>query len=84
MHNSRRKTTLGRNVRTGIGDYAENIFNSEIYKTKITVIGSDTIVPDNTNIGCNVVIDNKISAQDIPSSNIPSGYALLKGGDGNV
>jgi glucose-1-phosphate adenylyltransferase len=78
------KTTLGRNVRTGIGDYAENIFNSEIYKTKITVIGSDTIVPDNTNIGCNVVIDNKISAQDIPSSNIPSGYALLKGGDGNV
>ena len=36
------KTTLGRNVRTGIGDYAENIFNSEIYKTKITVIGPIT------------------------------------------
>lgn len=78
------KTTIGSNVRTGIGEYADNIFNSKIYQSKITVIGSSTVVPDNTTIGCNVVIDNHILPGDFPSADIPSGFALLKGSDGNV
>jgi len=78
------KTVIGAGVRTGIGEYAENIFNSKIYKSRITVIGSNTVVPDNITIGCNVVIDNQILPGDFPFTDIPSGYALLKGDGSNV
>ncbi|AGC69026.1 glucose-1-phosphate adenylyltransferase GlgC [Thermoclostridium stercorarium subsp. stercorarium DSM 8532] len=78
------KTVIGTGVKTGIGEYAENIFNSKIYNSKITVIGSDAVIPDNVTIGCNVVIDNQIMPGDFPFTYIPSGYALLKGDGGHV
>lgn len=78
------KTTIGSGVKTGIGEYADNIFNCKIYQSKLTVIGSNTIVPDNITIGCNVVIDNQILPGDFPCTDIPSGYVLLKGSASNV
>lgn len=78
------KTVIGSGVRTGVGEYAENIFNNKIYQSRITVIGSNTIVPDNVTIGLNAVIDNHILPGDFPFLDIPSGYAILKGSDGNA
>jgi glucose-1-phosphate adenylyltransferase len=73
------KTTIGTNVVTGNGEYAESSYNSKVYQTKITVIGSCSNIPDDTVIGCNVAIDNHISAEDFTSSYIPSGSFVMKG-----
>ena len=42
------KTTIGTNVVTGNGEYAESSYNSKVYQTKITVIGSCSNIPDDT------------------------------------
>ena len=73
------KTTIGSNVATGTGEYAESRYNSKVYQTEITVIGSCSYIPDNTVIGCNVAIDNHVTADDFTSSEIPSGSFIMKG-----
>ena len=73
------KTTIGSNVATGVGEYAESRYNSKVYQTEITVIGSCSYIPDNTVIGCNVAIDNHVTADDFTSSEIPSGSFIMKG-----
>lgn len=74
-------SVIGNEVRCGVGEFAENCFNPRIYNTNITVIGSNTVIPNGTVIGRNVVIDNNITPQDFTSSVIPSGGYLMKGGD---
>jgi len=78
------KTVIGRNVITGSGEYRENTFNPKVYQSKITAIGSCSIVPDNAVIGCNVVLDNHLLPQDFKSLDIPSGSAVIKEGEANA
>jgi glucose-1-phosphate adenylyltransferase len=78
------KTIIGSNVKCGVGEFKENIFNPKVYQSKITVIGSNTFVPDNAVIGVNVVLDNHLSSDDYTSLDIPSGSAVIKkGGETN-
>lgn len=77
------KTTIGANVQTGVGEYRESSYNPKVYCSNITVIGSNTYVPDNTVIGCNVVLDNHLLAQDFSTEELPSGSAIIKGGEVN-
>ncbi len=74
------RTVLGSNVKAGHGEFAENTFNPKVYQSRITVIGSNSIIPDNTVIGCNVVLDNHLTSQDFSCIEIPSGSAVMKGG----
>ena len=74
------RTTIGSGVKTGTGEYAENTFNSKVYQTNITVIGSSAVVPDNITIGKNVVLDNCLMPEDFKFTDIPSGSAIIKEG----
>jgi glucose-1-phosphate adenylyltransferase len=77
------RTAIGSNVQTGAGEYRESSYNPKVYQSKITVIGSNTYVPDNAFIGCNVVLDNHLLAPDYKTLDIPSGSAVIKGGEVN-
>lgn len=48
---------IGKNCRIGLGDYNVSKFEPEIYSSGITVIGEDIVIPDNTVIERNVVVD---------------------------
>ncbi|NLN66467.1 MAG: glucose-1-phosphate adenylyltransferase [Clostridiaceae bacterium] len=77
------KTAVGANVQSGFGEYAENTYNPKVYQSGITVIGSNSYVPDNARIGCNVVLDNYLMPEDFKGLDIPSGSAVIKGGEIN-
>lgn len=74
-------SVIGNNVRCGVGEFAENRYNPKIYNTNITVVGSNTVIPNGTVLGRNVVIDNYIIPQDFTTNEIPSGGYLMKGGN---
>ncbi|HOP72705.1 MAG TPA: glucose-1-phosphate adenylyltransferase [Thermoclostridium caenicola] len=74
-------SVIGNHVRCGVGEFAENLYNPKVYNTNITVIGSNTVIPNGTTIGRNVVIDNFVIPQDFTTSEIPSGGYLMKGGN---
>jgi glucose-1-phosphate adenylyltransferase len=74
-------SVVGNSVRIGVGEFAENRYNPKVYNTNITVVGYNTVIPNGTILGRNVVIDNHIIPQDFTSSVIPSGGYLIKGGD---
>ena len=57
-------TVIGDNVKMGLWDNIPNEQKSKIYNTGITVIGSDTVVPDNIEIGKNCVVYGKTTAED--------------------
>jgi len=74
-------TIIGQNVKVGFGSFAENTYNSKVYTSDITVIGSDSCIPDNVSLGKNVVIDNYVTGEDFTNIDIPSGNSIIKGGD---
>lgn len=47
---------IGNSVKIGVGEFAENKLNSEVYNSEISVIGMDSIIEDNVFIGKNCVI----------------------------
>ncbi|OQY10161.1 MAG: glucose-1-phosphate adenylyltransferase [Marinitoga sp. 4572_148] len=65
---------IGENVKIGIGEFKENEYNSKVYNTDITLVGFNTRVPANINLGKNVIIGNYITniSEDIPSG----GYVI--------
>lgn len=73
-------SVVGNNVRIGVGEFAENRYNPKVYNTNITVVGYNTVIPNGTVLGRNVVIDNHIIPQDFTTYEIPSGGYLMKGG----
>ncbi|SHE74938.1 glucose-1-phosphate adenylyltransferase [Marinitoga hydrogenitolerans DSM 16785] len=60
---------IGENVKIGIGEFKENQYNNKIYNTDITLIGFNTRIPPNIQIGKNVLIGNYIKEfiEDVPS-----------------
>ncbi len=74
-------SVIGNNVKCGVGEFAVNTYNPKVYDSKITVIGSNTVIPNNTVLGKNVVIDNFITPHDFETNTIPSGGAIMKGGE---
>ena len=68
-------TVIGDNVKMGLWDNIPNEQKPKIYNTGITVIGSDTVVPDNIEIGKNCVVYGKTTAEDYSESKLPSGQS---------
>ena len=69
-------TVIGDNVKMGLWDNIPNEQKPKIYNTGITVIGSDTVVPDNIEIGKNCVY-GKTTAEDYSESKLPSGQSVI-------
>ncbi|TYQ16075.1 UNVERIFIED_CONTAM: glucose-1-phosphate adenylyltransferase [Acetivibrio alkalicellulosi] len=72
---------IGSNVKLGIGDNIPNEHKPSIYYSGISVVGENAVVPDNTKIGKNVVVDSHVEASDFCATNIESGKSILKGGE---
>ena len=67
-------------VKMGIG---ENIINKKFpkyYNTGITVVGEHSVIPENTIIGRNVMIDTRVKEDDFKEKNIKSGESIINEG----
>jgi glucose-1-phosphate adenylyltransferase len=71
---------VGKNVKIGFGEDIDNVLKPTIYNSGITVVGEEAYIPDNANIGKNVMIDTKVTAEDFQGLEITSGFSVLKGG----
>lgn len=72
---------IGKNVRMGVGENVPNELKPNIYNSGITVVGEDTIIPENTEVGKNVVIDIGSCPENFCSNIVPSGKSVLRGGE---
>lgn len=70
-------TTIGANVKMGLGENIVNEDKPKIYNTGITVIGSNTIVPDNLEIGKNCVILGETTSDMYTDNRLESGKSVI-------
>lgn len=70
-------TNIGDNVVMGTGDNIPNEGKPNIYNTGITVIGSNTTVPDGIEIGKNCVIYGPTKADNYTDNKLPSGQSVI-------
>ncbi len=68
------------NVSIGLGEDIPNEIKPNIYYSGITVVGEGAYVPENAQIGKNVVIDRYATHEDFCSLEVPSGKSVFKGG----
>jgi len=71
---------IGKNVKIGIGEKIPNELKPSIYNSGITVVGERSSIPDNAEIGKNVMIDINVTHEDFGSLQIASGQSVFKGG----
>jgi glucose-1-phosphate adenylyltransferase len=74
---------VGCNVLMGFGPDIPNEYNQNIYNSGITVAGEKSTIPDNTEIGINVMIDHYVEASDFKHRVIESGQSVFRGGEIN-
>ena len=70
---------IGNGARIGIGEELPNKQEPDVYNNGITVIGERSVIPDNMEIGKNVVIDVETAAKDFPYGRVNSGESILRG-----
>ena len=71
---------IGNNVKMGVGENIVNESKPKIYNTGITVVGDDTVIPSNVEIGKNCVIYGNTVESDYPSNKLESGKSIIKEG----
>ncbi len=74
------KVRIEEGVNIGLGDDIVNELKPDIYNNGISVIGEKAIVPKDTVIGKNVVIDRDVTADDYENLQVASGATIAKGG----
>lgn len=74
------EVTVGENTTIGFGDDTVNTEKPKIYNTGITVIAEGASVPDNAELGKNVVIHKAVTAADFEDLKVASGETVFKGG----
>jgi glucose-1-phosphate adenylyltransferase len=74
------RVIVGNNTKIGVGELVANEFKPGVYNSGITVIGEGAIVPDNVEIGRNVMIDINSTVEDYCSLKVASGKNVFKGG----
>lgn len=70
-------TKIGANIKMGVGENVINELKPKIYNTGITVIGSNTVVPDGIEIGKNCVILGETTADMYPDNKLESGKSVI-------
>ena len=71
---------VGDNVKIGIGDNIANESKPKIYNTGITVIGDNTSIPSNIEIGKNCVIYGSTKNSDYIDNRLLSGKSIINEG----
>lgn len=72
---------VGDGVTIGVGDYADSELSSKIYNCELTIVGEESVIPDNVTIGKNVAISGVTEASDYPDGKLASGKFIVKAGD---
>ncbi|MBO5093670.1 MAG: glucose-1-phosphate adenylyltransferase [Lachnospiraceae bacterium] len=75
------EVVVGKNVKLGIGEEAENETDPHIYNHGIVTIGEKSVIPDGITVGKNSVIFGKTSSEDFENAYLASGKTLIKAGD---
>jgi len=68
---------IGENVKMGMGKNVPNEEKPHIYDTGITVVGENSIIPNDVTIGKNCVIHGKTSSADYANNNMDSGKTII-------
>ncbi|PKM95093.1 MAG: glucose-1-phosphate adenylyltransferase [Firmicutes bacterium HGW-Firmicutes-1] len=74
------KVMVGDDAKIGFGEDIVNEDKPAIYYCGITVIGEAAIIPDQSELGMNVVVERDVEATDYDSLQIPSGKSIYKRG----
>ena len=72
---------VGKHVKLGFGEEAENETDPHIYNHGIVTIGEKSVIPDDITVGKNSVIFGKTSSEDFENAYLASGKTLIKAGD---
>lgn len=71
---------VGNDVKIGFGEFVVNEDKPGIYNCGISVIGEAARIPNQTEIGKNVMVERAVTEQDFNALLIPSGKSIYKGG----
>ena len=72
------KCKIGKNVQMGVGEDVANELKPAIYNTGITVLGMNSVVPDDVVLGENCVISGATVAADYPDGRLESGKSVMR------
>jgi len=72
---------IGAGVVIGAFEEAPNETHPHIYNQGLVCIGDKTVIPDNVQIGKNVVVSGVTTIEDYPDHILASGKSLVKAGD---
>ncbi|WP_334100266.1 glucose-1-phosphate adenylyltransferase [Thermotoga petrophila] len=68
---------IGNNVRMGVGEDAENKLDPKVYSGLLTVVGMNSVIPDDMVIGKNCVIGIGVKPEDFKSKTLESGDYVI-------
>ncbi len=71
---------IGNNVKIGVHDDTVNQERPDLYNTGITVFARKVTIPDNIEMGKNVVVHKGVTESDFKSTYVASGETIFKGG----
>ena len=72
------KCKIGKNVQMGVGEDVANELKPAIYNTGITVLGMNSVVPDDVVLGKNCVVSGVTVAADYPGGKLESGKSVMR------
>ena len=72
------KCQIGKNVQMGVGEDVANELKPAIYNTGITVLGMNSVVPDDVVLGKNCVVSGVTVAADYPDGKLESGKSVMR------
>jgi len=71
------KCEIGENTHVGVGEAIPHITKPHIYSSGITVIGDNTVIPDNVKIGKNCEISGYTLQANYEDGKLESGHSLI-------
>ena len=72
------KCKIGKNVQMGVGEDVPNEQKPAIYNTGITVLGMNSVVPDDVVLGKNCVVSGVTVAADYPGGRLECGKSEMR------
>ena len=71
-------SVIGAGTRIGEGFFAASRLDPRVYNSDITVVGANSVIPENVTIGKNVAVIGQTTAEDYPGGVLESGDYIIK------
>ena len=69
---------IGENTKVGVGESAESKLSAKIYAFDLAVVGENSKIPANVEIGKNTAIRGETTEEDFPQGKLESGGYIIK------